>query len=259
MAIKVRDITTVIEQYAPLTTQEEWDNSGLMVGSLESDVTAIFLALDCTEEVIDEALQVGANLIITHHPLIFKGLTTIGESTYVERCVKKLIKEDITLYCAHTNLDKMSGGVSAMMADKLKLEQREILAPDSDGIGLGLVGTLPSPVEIEPLLNTIKELFGCKVLRTSTPIKGEVHRISLCGGSGSSLINKAYLSKAQLYITGDISYHHFFCEEDFMVVDIGHYESEIGAIELLEEIILKKIANLALHKRTVVGNPINYF
>ncbi|MFA5713394.1 MAG: Nif3-like dinuclear metal center hexameric protein [Bacteroidales bacterium] len=259
MAVKVRDITNEIELLAPLSTQEGWDNSGLMVGELDIEVKGVLLALDCTEEVIDKAIDIGANLIVTHHPLIFKGLTSVGSSTYVERCVKKLIKEDITLYSAHTNLDKMSGGVSALMADKINLIEREILSPNPDGGGLGIIGTLPQPMEVPELLSLVKERFGSKMVRTSRSIDGVVERVALCGGSGSSLIEKAYLSGAQLYITGDISYHHYFCEEHFMVVDIGHFESEIGVLHLLEKIILKKIANLALHKITEVGNPINYF
>ena len=136
--MKVKDVIWALQEFAPEKIQESWDNSGFMVGDREAVVNKVLLALDCTEEIVAEAIDMGANLIITHHPLIFKGLKSVGNDTYVERVVKTLIKQDISLYSIHTNVDKVPDGVSGLMADKLSLINREILSADKDpGQGLG--------------------------------------------------------------------------------------------------------------------------
>ncbi len=241
MNYRVRDIVDILEQFAPRSVQESWDNSGYIVGSPEGKVTKVLLALDCVEETVEEAKQIGAELIITHHPLIFKGLKSITDENYIERVVKELIRSDITLYSIHTNIDKVLEGVSGIMAQKLGLLESSILAKEEESdVGLGVVGDLPSPLTAEQLISLVKERFNLKQLRSSAPIEGKIERVALCGGSGSSLIESAKSAGADVLITGDISYHNFFCEKDFMIIDMGHYESEIGVLDLLEEIILKK-------------------
>lgn len=259
MEYRVKDFVKLLEEFAPLSFQESWDNSGLIVGSREQIVDKILLALDCTEETVQEAVELGANLIITHHPLIFKGLKRVSDETYVERAIKSLIKNEISLYSIHTNIDRVPQGVSGQMADKLMLENRCPIEREIEpGVGLGLFGTLPQPVEVKDLIVKVKELFGVKALRCSRLLSEPISKIALCGGSGSSLIERARALGAQVFITGDISYHNFFCEEGFMVMDIGHYESEIGVLDLLKEIIIKKIANFAVYKSKNNNNPIFY-
>lgn len=258
MKVKVKEIVEILEQFAPNEVQESWDNSGYNIGSPERVVTKVLLALDCTEEVVEEAEQIGAELIITHHPLLFKGLKRITGESYIERAVAKLIKSDITLYSIHTNIDKVIGGVSGLMADKLALKEREILSEEGqEGYGLGVVGLLPEAMEVLPFLEMVKEKFQLKQLRTSAPIEGKIERVALCGGSGSSLIEAAERWGADIYLTGDISYHNFFCEEGFMLADMGHYESEIAVLDLLEALILKKLANFDIYKS--YNNPIYYY
>lgn len=257
--MKVKDVIWALQEFAPEKIQESWDNSGFMVGDREAVVNKVLLALDCTEEIVAEAIDMGANLIITHHPLIFKGLKSVGNDTYVERVVKTLIKQDISLYSIHTNIDKVPDGVSGLMADKLSLRNREILNADKDpGQGLGIVGDLENPMDVVAFIGMVKDKFGLKWIRSSDPVKEMISRIALCGGSGSSLIGAARASGAQVYISGDISYHNFFCEPGFMVMDIGHYESEIGVLDLIKEIILKKIPNFAVCKSNKNNNPIHY-
>lgn len=130
--MKVREITHAIEQYAPLYLQEGFDNAGMQVGDPESFITGVLLCTDVREEIIDEAIEHGANMIISHHPLIFRGLKKIAGRTYVERIVARAIKHDITIYCAHTNLDNTRGGVSFKMAQKLGLDHVRVLVPQRD-------------------------------------------------------------------------------------------------------------------------------
>ena len=228
--MKVKDIIKVIEEFAPLSFQEGWDNSGLCVGSGEDEVSSILLALDCTPELVDEAVACGADMIVTHHPLIFSGLKRISSDDLVGKAVIKAVKAGMSIYAAHTNADKVIEGVSGAMAARLGLVDVQVLSDEGDGIGLAAVGNLPAPMTPEQVLALVKERFALKVVKISRLVEGEISRIAMCGGSGGSLIGAARKSGAQLYISGDISYHNYFTGEGFMVMDIGHYESEENAV-----------------------------
>ncbi|TAF72559.1 MAG: Nif3-like dinuclear metal center hexameric protein [Bacteroidetes bacterium] len=130
--IKIKDIITLLEDTAPLSYQESYDNSGLLVGDANREVSNILVSLDCTEMVVDEAIKKGCNLIVAHHPIIFKGLKKITGSNYIERTIISAIKNDIAIYACHTNLDNISGGVNFKIAEKLGLVDVKILAPKSE-------------------------------------------------------------------------------------------------------------------------------
>ena len=202
--MKVKEVIKVIEDFAPLSIQEGWDNSGLCIGSPDAEVTSVLLGLDCTPELVDEAIACGADMIVTHHPLIFSGLKKISPDDQVGGAVIKAIKAGISIYAAHTNADKVIAGVSGAMAARLGLENVSILDEDGDGTGLGVVGDLPRPLSAEEAVALVKEKFSLKAMRTSRPV-GPVSRVAMCGGSGGSLIKAAMASGAQLYISGDIS------------------------------------------------------
>ena len=258
--MRVRDIINVIEEFAPSSIQEGWDNSGLCIGSPDDEVTSILLALDCTPELIDEAVECGADMIVTHHPLIFSGLKKISSDDLVGRAVIKAIKNGISIYAAHTNADKVLSGVSGAMARRLGMENVSILADEGDGTGLGVVGTLPQPLTSRQALELVKERFGLKVVKSSKPVEGPVTKVAMCGGSGASLIKAAQKAGAQLYISGDISYHNFFTQNDFMIMDIGHYESEIDIVEILFSLIKKNFPTFAVRiTQNINSNPIYYF
>ena len=258
--MKVKDIVAVIEEFAPLSIQEGWDNSGLCVGSPEDEVTSALFALDCTEQLVDEAIACGADMIITHHPLIFSGLKKISPEDQVGAAVIKAIKNGIAIYAAHTNADKVIAGVSGAMAAKLGLCDVRILDEDGEGTGLGVVGDLSQPLTADEAVALVKEKFGLKMLKASRPSDGLISRVAMCGGSGSSLIGAARRSGAQLYISGDISYHNFFTPEGFMIMDIGHYESEIEIVNILFSLIMKKIPTFAVRiTQNINSNPIYYF
>ena len=258
--MKVKDIISVIEEFAPLSLQESWDNSGLCIGSPEDSVSSVLLGLDCTPELVDEAISCGADMIVTHHPLIFSGLKKISPEDKVGEAVIKAIKAGISIYAAHTSADKVIAGVSGAMAARLGLHDVAILDEDGDGTGLGVVGNLPEAMAAEDVIRLVKDRFGLKAMRASRPVDGMIERIALCGGSGGSLIKAARRSGAQLYISGDISYHNFFTEDGFMIMDIGHYESEIEIVDILFSLIKKNFPTFAVRiTQNIYSNPIFYF
>ena len=258
--MKVKDIIKVIEDFAPLSIQEGWDNSGLCVGSPEDKVTSVLLALDCTPELVDEAVACGADMIITHHPLIFSGLKKISSDDIVGAALIKAIKAGISIYAAHTNADKVLEGVSGAMASRLGLVNVQILADEGEGTGLGVVGDLVAPMSALQASEYVKVKFGLKCLKTSRPVEGPISRVAVCGGSGASLIGAAQKSGAQLYISGDISYHNFFTREGFMIMDVGHYESEIDIVDILFSLIKKNFPTFAVRiTQNINSNPIYYF
>ena len=258
--MKVRDIIQVIEEFAPLSAQEGWDNSGLCIGSPDDEVSGVILALDCTPELIDEAVACGVNMIVTHHPLIFSGLKKISSDNQTGLAVIKAIQSGISIYAAHTNADKVLAGVSGAMAEKLALADVEILQKDGENIGLGVVGNLQSPLPAHEVIRLVKEKFNLKAMKVSRPLDSMITRVAMCGGSGGSLISEARRSGAQLYISGDISYHNFFTEKDFMIMDIGHYESEIGIVAILFALLKKNFPTFAVRiTQNLNSNPIYYF
>ena len=256
----VRDIIQVIESFAPLSIQEKWDNSGLCIGSQDAEVTSVLIGLDCTPELVDEAIECGADMIVTHHPLIFSGLKKINSEDPVGETVVKAIRAGIAVYAAHTNADKVIEGVSGAMAARLALTDVEVLDEDGEGTGLGAVGNLPEPMDASDLITYVKEKFGLKVMKTSRPLTEKISRVALCGGSGGSLIGAALRSGAQLYISGDISYHNFFTPKGFMLMDIGHYESEKEIVDILFSLIKKNFPTFAVRiTQNLNSNPIYYF
>ena len=258
--MKVKDIIKVIEDFAPLSVQEGWDNSGLCVGSPEDEVTSVLLALDCTPALVDEAIGCGADMIVTHHPLIFSGLKKISSDDMVGESVVKAIKAGISIYAAHTNADKVLGGVSGAMAARLGLENVTVLDQDGESTGLGAVGDFTEPISAEQAIALVKERFALKSMKVSKPVDGMISRAAMCGGSGGSLIAAARKSGAQLYISGDISYHNFFTPDGFMIMDIGHYESEIEIVDILFSLIKKNFPTFAVRiTQNINSNPIYYF
>ena len=258
--MKVKDIIKIIEDFAPLSIQEGWDNSGLCIGSPEDEVNSVLLALDCTPELVDEAVTVGADMIVTHHPLIFSGLKKISSDNKIGAAVTKAIKAGVAVYAAHTNADKVIAGVSGAMSARLGLQNVRVLDEDGEGTGLGVVGELPEPMGAEAFVALVKERFGLKVVKTSKPLEKAVSRVAVCGGSGGSLIGAARKAGADVYVSGDISYHNYFTEDGFMIMDIGHYESEIEIVDILFSLIKKNFPTFAVRiTQNINSNPIYYF
>lgn len=261
--MKIRDIAAAIEEFAPLSLQADFDNSGLIVGRMDDEVHAALLAVDVTEEVLDEAEREGCDIIITHHPIIFTPLKRLNSANYVERCVERAICKGIALYACHTNLDSAANGMSWQVGSMIGLDAMTVLEPRKcdPTVGYGVVGILPRPEEIMSLLGRIKRIFDVGAIRYSDiPEEGMmVRRVAICTGAGRSNIADALAADADLYITADLRYNDFMLGEKRMVLaDIGHFESEFCAIRLLNDILSKKMCNFAVRKSQCSRNPIHY-
>ncbi|HIZ86207.1 MAG TPA: Nif3-like dinuclear metal center hexameric protein [Candidatus Coprenecus stercoravium] len=258
--MKAGEIASVIEAFAPLRLQESWDNSGFCIGDGESEVHKALVGFDCTPELIDEAFRTGADMVITHHPLIFGGIKKISSATLTGRTVIKAIKGGVTVYACHTNMDKVVGGVSGNTASLIGLRDIEVLDSDEDGNGLGIIGTLPSPVPASEFLSGMKAALGLKLVRHSRLPLTPVRRVALCGGSGRQFISKAKEAGADVYVTADVSYHDFYAPDGMMVADIGHFESEAKIVDVICDIVREKIPNFAICIASESNvNPVYYF
>lgn len=259
--MKIRDITSAIESFAPLGAQESWDNSGLIIGSPDSEVKGLLIGFDCTPELVEEAVSCGADMIVTHHPLIFGGIKKISPDDPVGLAIIKAIEAGIAVYAAHTTADKVIDGVSGAMARRLGLTDIAILDEEAEGVGLGAVGNLPVPMTGEELIAHAKKSLNLAAVRSSRPLETKITRVAMCGGSGGSLIGKAMEAGAQAYLCGDISYHHFFTPKGFMVMDIGHFEGEVEIVDILFSVIRKNFPTFAVRvsQRLDVGNPVHYY
>ncbi len=362
--MKLVDIIDALEQWAPKNLQESYDNSGLQIGSRNKSVKKALFTLDVTPEVVEEAKNKGCDLIIAHHPLIFKPLKKLTESNLVEKCVSLLIKNDIALYTIHTNLDNIDTGVNYEIAQQLGIDSPKILQPgksklnklvvfvpvkdtdtvadamfkngaghigkysecsfQSNGtgtfkpnedanphvgkrgkrhlesetklevivpdykvssvikamkqahpyeevaydvlvldntferIGSGMIGDLREPMDATAFLDKLKETFNCGVVKYTRNGPKLIKHVAFCGGSGSFLIHAAKQAGADIFITGDVTYHSFFdATETFMIADIGHYESEQFTSQHLMRYINKKFPTFATLLTTVQTNPVN--
>ena len=257
----IGDIVRPIEEFAPLSLQESYDNSGLVVGRLDDELKGgVLLAVDVTEEVIEEAIEKGCGLIITHHPIIFHPLKRLNSASVVERCVEMAIRNNIALYACHTNLDSAPNGMSWRVGEMLGLQDMEVLQPTIDGAGFGVVGTLSQPMAECDFLARVKQTFSVEALRHSVLLGREVKRVAICTGAGASLMREAKASGCDVYLTADLKYNDFYTPDSaFVVVDMGHFESEFCAIAILFDILSKIFINFALHKSAQSKNPVHYF
>jgi len=364
--MKIADIIEYLEKLVPLSTQEEYDNCGLLFGNQEQLVSNVLISLDCTEEIIQEAIDKKCEMVISHHPIIFKGLKKITGSDYVQRTLIKAIQNNIAIYAIHTNLDNYRFGVNYQIANQLGLKNTSILVPkkrslsklivyvpeehadnlsnslydagaghignysechfESKGIGTfkpgsesnpfegeigkrsevkeikaeylvenskmrivlsalfanhpyeevaydllplsnenayegsGMIGEFDQALTQEDFVKRVKELFHCDSIRTSSTTNNSIRKVALCGGSGSFLIQQAKAKKADAYITSDIKYHEFFdADNEILLMDIGHYESEQFTKHLIADILKKKFTNFAIHLTERNTNPIKYW
>ena len=362
---QIQDVTRYLETIAPPAYQESYDNSGLIVGDPQAEVSGILVSLDALESVVDEAIAKGCNLIVSHHPIVFRGLKSLTGKNYVERTVIKAIKHDVALYAIHTNLDNVQQGVNRRISDRLGLENVRILAPktgtlhklvtfvplaDADKVlqalgeagagqignykncsfqttgtgafepneqakphlgqagkleqvseqrieviypahlanriltalrrahpyeevayyqqplmnqnqevGSGMVGELPEPLSGSEFLTHLKKNMQLSVVRHTRLLDKPVQRVAVCGGAGSFLLPHALRQQADAFVTADYKYHEFFdADGQLIIVDIGHYESEVFTKDLLWEFLSEKFVNFAVHLAEVNTNPVFY-
>ena len=253
---------SALEQFAPLPLQESWDNAGLQVGLTEAEVSGALLCLDVTERVVDEALEKGCNLIVSHHPLLFRGLKTISDLTDVQRTVRKAIQHEVAVISMHTNMDNAEGGVNHKMVEKLGLQDVQFMAPKTvDGVtcGSGVVGTLATPMAARDFVQKVKTAFDVQCALTNELLERPVKTVALCGGAGDFLLDDAVKIGADAFITGEMHYHQYFgYEQQIQICVIGHYQSEQYTTEVFRDVLTKACPGI----RTVIAetntNPILY-
>ena len=259
----VGDICALLEEFAPLSLQESYDNAGLILGNPAQVVTGVLIALDVTDAVLDEAIELGCNVIITHHPLIFAGIKHINGKNHTEQCLIKAIKNDLALYAGHTNVDSVRGGVNDRMADKLKLSERCLLSNSGNTqseTGLGIVGYLPKSYSEIEFLELVQTTFHSQRIKHSKLNGRNIRKVALCGGAGSNFLETAQKSGADVFLTGESKYHEFFVQaDDILLVDAGHYETEQYTKEVFFELLSKKLPTFAVRISAVESNPVHYF
>ena len=267
---KVSEILSYITEVAPIHWQESYDNSGLLVGDANALVDKVLLTLDLTEKVIDEAIENSFHLVISHHPLIFKGLKNILVDDTTGRIITKAIKHDISIAAMHTNIDNSFYGVNRVLAEQLGLKDLQILRSSQQSaisdqqleiqVGSGMLGTLENEISENDFLKFVKEKLNVGAIRHSEFLNKPIRKVAICGGSGAFLINDAKRCGADVYVTADLKYHDFFdADNEILIVDAGHFETEQFTKQLFADIILKKNPKFAVQISRVNTNSVNYF
>lgn len=362
----LKDLTNYLESWAPLPYQESYDNSGLIYGDPNMEVSGVLISLDCIEGIIEEAIHKNCNVVVAHHPIVFKGLKKLTGKNYIERTVIKAIQNNIAIYAIHTNLDSVKTGVNKMFADRIGIKNPQILRPKSETlkqlttyvpkthlnevrdalfnaglgkigdyqecafvsegtgsfkaldqaqphvgeinkrhyeeevklelvfpehlqysaistlknahpyeevafqiyqlentnehVGSGMFGELNQEMSTTEFLTHLKQTFNVGCIKHTNIVKKTIKTVAICGGSGSFLLGDAKAKKADIFVTGDFKYHEFFDAEDQIIIaDIGHYESEHLTIELIDEKLREKNCNFAVYRSELNTNPVNYF
>lgn len=243
---RVSDIIEKIEEFAPKFLKEDYDNIGLMVGDKEKDVQKVLLALDCTKEVINEAINLNVDLIITHHPLLFKKPKNIVKGDLVGDKIITLIKEDISLYSCHTNLDSTKGGINETIVKVLGFDSQEIIEPrESKGCGIGRIVRLEDEIQFSKVIEIVKRNLGINNMRI---VRGteKVKTLAIINGSGQDFFYEAKNLGADCIITGDTTYHFAsdFKEMGVNIIDAGHFSTEYMVFLKTLDFLKEKFENV---------------
>ena len=242
-----------LEQLAPVSCACDWDNVGLLTGRSDKEVKKVFLAVDATDEVVEEAVRWGADLLLTHHPLIFKPLKKINDQDFIGRRILKLIANDISYYAMHTNFDAAPGCMADAAAQKLGLRDRKVLEPSGMmgevSYGIGKTGYLNKKMTIREVATLVKERFSLPFLTIygEDAISDTVDFVGISPGAGGSMISSALKAGVSVLITGDIGHHSGIdaAANHMAVIDAGHYGLEYLFLDFMED-YLEKEAGMAL-------------
>jgi len=253
--MKCYEIIEKLESLAPITFAEEWDNVGLLVGRRDKEVKTIYIALDAVDEVIEEAVRLGTDLLLTHHPLIFKKLGRINTDDFIGRRIYGLIRNDISYYAMHTNFDVM--GMADAAADALALTDRQVLnvtyENECSKEGCGRVGKLEQGMCVAELAEFVKKRFHVPNVRVFGSLENLVETAAVMPGSGGSYIRDALNAGADVIITGDIDHHEGIdaVAQGIAVIDAGHYGIEKLFIPYMEEFVKKELPQLQVCKAEI--------
>ena len=262
--VKIKEIIAALEQFAPLPLQESYDNAGLQCGLTEAEALGALLCLDVTEEVLREAVDLGCNLVVSHHPLLFHGLKQVCDADLVQRCLRLAIQNAICIYSAHTNLDNAEDGVNFRIAEKLGLIDVELFQPRVVTIGArqvkcgsGVIGYLPLAEDSLAFLQRVKQAFVVEALMHNQLLERPIQSVVICGGAGDFLLPDAVHAEADAFLTGEMHYHTWFGhEQELQIAVLGHYESEQYTREIFREILERAAPLLPLYDTEVRTCPI---
>lgn len=246
--IKLSEIINILESSMPFSIKEEWDNVGLMLGDTSAKIENVLVALDCTKEVINEAIEKKADLIITHHPFIFGSLKNIDYNTSMGRKIKALIKNDINVVSCHTNFDKMANGTSGTVAKLLDLSGIENLTDEE--FSLGKTG-LTEPVTLKEFVCLVKEKLNVNAIKYVGDDSKLIKKVAVVSGSGSEFIFDAIAAGADVFITSEIKHHIAIegIENDIALIDAGHFETENSALETFVDLLKDKVSKIEISEK----------
>lgn len=230
---KIGDVLRIVGRVIPETLARDWDNSGLQVGSLDWPARGIIISLDADISLIDKARELGANIALTHHPLIFSPIKRLDLKTPVGRVIERAIMDRVAVYSAHTNLDVMAGGVNDTLAGRIGLLNIRPLADT------GRIGEVTTEETLESIAARIKAGFSISHVTVVGDPGRRIKRVAVCGGSGGSLVSDAAENGADLLITGDVKYHAARDAEalGISVIDMGHFASESVILPVMASLI----------------------
>ena len=261
--MQCKEIMQVIEATYPRTAALDFDNVGLLAGRADKEVNRVYLALDATDRVIERAIEAGADMLITHHPLLFSAVKKVTDEDFVSRRVLKLISNDIAYYAMHTNYDVCR--MAELAGNLLGLNDTEVL--DVTGMriqpetgeeypeGIGEIGSWQKPVTLKECCDKVKKAYGVPQVKVFGDLAQQVSRIALCPGSGKSVITQSLAKKADVLITGDIGHHEGIdaVAQELAIIDAGHYGVEHIFIE-----DMKKYLQEAFPQTAVISAAIHH-
>lgn len=251
-----REIMQVIEASYPRDAALDFDNVGLLAGRAEKEVKKVYIALDAMDIVIDHAVEEGADLLITHHPLIFSPLKKVTDEDFISRRIVKLIQNDISYYAMHTNYDVL--GMAELSEKVLGIRDTEVLdvTMEKDGKpeGIGRVGMLEKPMSLEECCVYVKHKLNLGSLKVFGDMRAEVSRLAVSPGSGKTAVAAALVKRADVLVTGDIGHHDGLdaVEQGLSVIDAGHYGTEYIFIDDMKRFLEDKLPVLDVVTTPVV-------
>lgn len=242
--MKCSEIVQILEEQSPISFACEWDNVGLLAGSLEKEVKKIYIALDATDEVVDAAIAAEADLLLTHHPMIFKGMKRITTEDFIGRRLIKLIQNDVAYYAMHTNFDVK--GMADLSAAMIGLEDSQVLdvtiVVEGKEEGIGRVGTFMDTMTLEACAKFVEAVFSLEQVKVFGNPKKMVRKAAISPGSGKSEIVNAIAKGADVLITGDIDHHDGIdaVAQGLSIIDAGHYGLEHIFIHYMKEYLVRR-------------------
>lgn len=250
-----REIITLLQEQSPEEFACDWDNVGLLVGDFEQEIKKVYIALDATEETITEAVAEGADLLLTHHPMIFKGLKKVNTQDFTGRRVVRLIQNHISYYAMHTNFDVR--GMAAIAAERMGLTDCAVLdvtCESEDGCeGIGRVGMLPEEMTLKACVERVKQAYDVDTVKVFGDLNQKVRQAAICPGSGKSVISCALGAGAGVLVTGDIDHHEGIdaVDQGLAIIDAGHYGVEKLFIPYMVQYLRNRTEGIE-----IVGQPV---